>query len=274
MEDSKEQIALAAFIGKVPLFSKAGKTLHFHLAEKTIVKDYTANETVINKGDAGDAMFLILKGNLKVHDHEHNVAELKAGDLFGELSLLDSEPRSMSVTTLEPTRLGIIYRNDFYAVLKQFPDLTQDIIAVLNSRLRNQNNYLINEYKSREEKLKQLVDIRTAEVMHQKEELEKKNILIAEKNKEMTDSLNYAKRLQAAILPRMEVINKAFEQLFVLYRPKDIVSGDFYFFEETNDSILIAAADCTGHGVAGAIMSMVGSSLLKQIILEKNKNRR
>ena len=167
MEEQKEQGVLAAFIGKVPLFSKAGKTLHIHLAEKTIVKEYSANETVINKGDAGDSMFLILKGNLKVHDHEHSVAELKAGDLFGELSLLDSEPRSMSVTTLEPTRLGIIYRNDFYAVLKQFPDLTQDIIAVLNSRLRNQNNYLINEYKSREEKLKELVNIRTAEVMHQ-----------------------------------------------------------------------------------------------------------
>ncbi len=125
--------------------------------------------------------------------------------------------------------------------------------------------------KSQYEKqvLEEKISIRTVEVLQQKFELEKKNELIAEKNKEMTDSLNYARRIQGAILPKTELIDSAFSQSFILYMPKDIVSGDFYSFMQKDDRILIAAADCTGHGVAGAIMSMIGSSILNQIIIEK-----
>jgi len=117
--------------------------------------------------------------------------------------------------------------------------------------------------------LEEKISIRTVEVLQQKFELEKKNELIAEKNKEMTDSLNYAKRIQAAILPKSELITKTFPESFILYMPKDIVSGDFYSFVQRNNKVIIAAADCTGHGVAGAIMSMIGSSLMNQIINEK-----
>lgn len=117
--------------------------------------------------------------------------------------------------------------------------------------------------------LEEKISIRTVEVLQQKFELEKKNELIAEKNKEMTDSLNYAKRIQAAILPKHELIHRTFPQCFILYLPKDIVSGDFYSFAQKNDRTIIAAADCTGHGVAGAIMSMIGSSLMNQIVNEK-----
>jgi serine phosphatase RsbU (regulator of sigma subunit) len=118
--------------------------------------------------------------------------------------------------------------------------------------------------------LEEKISIRTVEVLQQKFELEKKNELIAEKNKEMTDSLNYAKRIQAAILPKTELIHAAFDQSFILYMPKDIVSGDFYSFYQKDNKLLIAAADCTGHGVAGAIMSMIGSSIMNQIINEKD----
>ena len=117
--------------------------------------------------------------------------------------------------------------------------------------------------------LEEKISIRTVEVLQQKFELEKKNELIAEKNKEMTDSLNYAKRIQAAILPEMNLISNTFNQSFILYLPKDIVSGDFYFFSQQGNKTIIAAADCTGHGVAGAIMSMVGGSLFNQIVNEK-----
>ncbi len=117
--------------------------------------------------------------------------------------------------------------------------------------------------------LEEKISIRTVEVLQQKFELERKNELIAEKNKEMTDSLNYAKRIQAAILPERNLITQTFRDSFILYMPKDIVSGDFYFFSQRNNIAIIAGADCTGHGVAGAIMSMVGGSLLNQIVTEK-----
>lgn len=101
-------------------------------------------------------------------------------------------------------------------------------------------------------------------------ELEEKNNEILNKNKEITDSLIYAKRIQSAVLPNLNTIYKILDKSFILYLPKDIVSGDFYEFTEKNNKYIIAAADCTGHGVAGAFMSIIGSSLLKSIINEKN----
>jgi len=96
--------------------------------------------------------------------------------------------------------------------------------------------------------------------------------IIEEKNHEITDSINYAKRIQHAILPTIEDIKKALPQSFVLYKPKDIVSGDFYFFHKPakTELSLIAAADCTGHGVPGAFMSMIGSEKLNEAVIQSN----
>jgi serine phosphatase RsbU (regulator of sigma subunit)/tetratricopeptide (TPR) repeat protein len=92
---------------------------------------------------------------------------------------------------------------------------------------------------------------------------------IAEKNKNITDSINYAKRIQQAILPSKEEMDKYLKEYFIFYKPKDIVSGDFYFYAEQNGKVVIAVADCTGHGVPGAFMSMIGNDMLNQIIMEK-----
>ena len=122
----------------------------------------------------------------------------------------------------------------------------------------------IRERKLKIEKaiLEQKVKERTAEVVKQKEEIE-------EKNKEITDSINYASRIQSAILPLDEQRQKFLPNSFILFKPKDIVSGDFYWISEKSGSILFTAADCTGHGVPGAFMSMIGSALLNEVV---NKN--
>lgn len=96
---------------------------------------------------------------------------------------------------------------------------------------------------------------------------------ITEKNKSITDSINYARRIQRAMLPLKEDIDRSLKEYFILYKPKDIVSGDFYFFATKNDRVIIAAADCTGHGVPGAFMSMIGNDLLNQIIIENGITR-
>lgn len=88
------------------------------------------------------------------------------------------------------------------------------------------------------------------------------------RNKDLTDSLNYARRIQAALLPAEHHIRKIFTDYFIYYRPKHIVSGDFYWFSERDDKYFIAAADCTGHGVPGALMSMIGLELIQKIINE------
>ena len=113
--------------------------------------------------------------------------------------------------------------------------------------------------------LKKIIAERTAEIVKQKEEIEYKN-------RNITDSINYAKRIQEAILPHYEVMRNKFPESFILYRPKDIVAGDFYWFAEKEGKFIVAACDCTGHGVPGAFMSLIGYSLLNEVLLEKTFN--
>lgn len=91
-------------------------------------------------------------------------------------------------------------------------------------------------------------------------------LTIQEKSKEITDSITYAKRIQQAILPDKQAVYEALPNSFILFKPKDIVSGDFYFMEQKDNFVFIAAADCTGHGVPGAIMSMIGYEKLTSAI--------
>ncbi|MGZ4055849.1 MAG: tetratricopeptide repeat protein [Bacteroidia bacterium] len=100
-------------------------------------------------------------------------------------------------------------------------------------------------------------------------EISKQKEIILEKNKDITDSINYAKRIQDAILPDKELKYRIFPDAFVMLHPKDIVSGDFYWFSEKNGKRLISAVDCTGHGVPGAFMSMIGNAFLNEIVNEK-----
>jgi len=101
------------------------------------------------------------------------------------------------------------------------------------------------------------------------EELSKAYGEIELRNKDITDSINYSKRIQEASLPPKELKYRLFPDAFVFFRPKDIVSGDFYWYAEKNGLRLIAACDCTGHGVPGALMSMIGNNILNQIVSEK-----
>ncbi|HEU4718369.1 MAG TPA: tetratricopeptide repeat protein [Bacteroidia bacterium] len=98
--------------------------------------------------------------------------------------------------------------------------------------------------------------------------IEQQKHLIEEKQKEILDSITYAKRLQEAILPPGKMVKDLFPESFVLYLPKDIVAGDFYFLETSGNSIILAAADCTGHGVPGAMVSVVCSNALTRAVRE------
>jgi ligand-binding sensor domain-containing protein/serine phosphatase RsbU (regulator of sigma subunit) len=144
------------------------------------------------------------------------------------------------------------------------------------------------------EKLEIQVKERTNEIELKNFTLQKANLLISNKNKEITDSINYAKKIQEAILPSKNLLVELFPESFILFKPKDIVSGDFYWFSHLSnqssllagltgatenvrllqkpvpekDLVILAVADCTGHGVPGAFMCMIGTSLLNQIVQE------
>jgi len=115
-----------------------------------------------------------------------------------------------------------------------------------------------------------LVMISRQKITKAKRLTEKQKLIIEEKNKEITDSINYAKRLQNTMLPDQSSLGAVFEDSFIFYRPKDIVSGDFYWYTSDGNNKIVTAVDCTGHGVPGAFMSMLGITFLNEIVGQKN----
>ena len=116
--------------------------------------------------------------------------------------------------------------------------------------------------------------IRTRKLLKEKEQalaqIERQKVELESRDKDITDSLNYAQRIQEALLPSEEYFRKYFRDSFIFLKPKDIVSGDFYWIGEKGDKVFIIAADCTGHGVPGALMSMIGIEIIEKTINVEN----
>lgn len=134
-------------------------------------------------------------------------------------------------------------------------------------------NFMIERLERSYNELEQKVIERTAEIQKQKDEIEHQKDDIEEKNQSIMDSIHYAKRIQNAILPAEDFWEKNLPNSFVLYKPKDIVSGDFYWMSKKEDRVMIAAVDCTGHGVPGAFMSIVGNNQLNYAVNVKGARK-
>lgn len=161
----------------------------------------------------------------------------------------------------------------------------QDEIGELARSFRNMSHQLDKKIKEQKELNTQLtykyeeiqqkteeIQSQNEKIAQQKDEIEKALAEIKLKNKNITASINYAQRIQSALLPEKEAIARCFSQSFILYKPKDIVSGDFYWFRQMVNHqgepvAVMAVVDCTGHGVPGALMSVIGSNLLYQIVV-------
>lgn len=135
------------------------------------------------------------------------------------------------------------------------------VLATSFRKMQHSISKLVEELKHINLNLENKVLERTLELNQQK-------VLLEVKNKEIIDSINYAKRLQHAILPSIDAIQLAMGEGLVLYKPKDIVSGDFYWMFESGDELLVATVDCTGHGVPGAMVSVVGANNLDRCVKE------
>ncbi len=145
---------------------------------------------------------------------------------------------------------------------------TNHIVVNYENKIEIQNEQLKESLNETQEK--------QVEILAQNDELEKqRNAItvqhdhIAAINKDVNDSILYAKRIQTATLPKGEIDGETIAEHFILFIPRDIVSGDFYWYHNSEDSLIIAAVDCTGHGVPGAFMSMIGITFLNEIVLGK-----
>ncbi len=173
----------------------------------------------------------------------------------GKYKFLLKAYNSAGYTTAEPVSILIIVKRPFWKtwwfILFSIAVLVGIVFMII--KIRERNHIKLEEY------LKTELDKRTKEVIEKKDELEIKN-------KEITDSINYARRIQSSILPPAQRLIDIFPRSFVFYKPRDIVSGDFYWWGHVDkDRFLIVCADSTGHGVPGAFMSMIGSTLIKDL---------
>lgn len=120
--------------------------------------------------------------------------------------------------------------------------------------------------KQKNRQLEAIIKERTREIVAQKDEIEKQRDLITEAHDEIRASIKYAQRIQSAVLPSVEINQPRIKDYFIFFKPRDVVSGDFYWARKSADYLIVTAADCTGHGVPGAFMSMLGVSLLNDIV--------
>ena len=185
---------------------------------------------------------------------EFNYNNLKEGDYIFHLKVFNELTNEVKALNIPLKILPPWHRSAFAYITYVFIFILFLIVIIkLNSKRLIAKNL----------KLEEVIKQRTSTINEQV-------ILLEHKNKEITDSINYAKRLQKAILPQLETIKKSLPQSFVLYLPKDIIAGDFYWFHQEQNKIFIAAADCTGHGVPGAMVSIVCSKALNQAVSEFN----
>ena len=208
-----------------------------------------------NWGPSPEFNMTLPPGRWKIH--------VKAKNLFGQ----ESEEKIIQIVIHKP-----FYQQWwFYMLIGAMVVLLAG--AIVSLRIR----YLEHEKAVLEAKVKE----RTREIEEQKEEilsqrdaLAMQNILITEQkskiehiNKEITDSIRYAQHIQSSLLPNKAELDKVLPQYFVLYKPKDIVAGDFYWARRKDNKIFVAVADCTGHGVPGGFLTMLGISFLNEIFL-------
>ncbi len=135
-----------------------------------------------------------------------------------------------------------------------------------NYKQKAQMNLLLNEQKAELQVLNENLNQQNEEIKAQRDEIEEQKQLIESIYNELSESINYAQHLQHTIFPPDNILKENISSFFILFKPKDKVSGDFYWWTKTDNNLIITVADCTGHGVPGAFMSMLGITLLKEIV--------
>ena len=138
------------------------------------------------------------------------------------------------------------------------------IFAFMQLRVIKRKNILLNEKNIQISQQKE-------EIEAQRDEIQEQRDVVMKQKEEITDSIHYAQRIQKAVLPSDELAGSILPEHFILFRPRDIVSGDFYWMTKKNNRVITVAADCTGHGVPGAFMSMLGVSFLNEIVNKLEK---
>jgi len=203
--------------------------------------------------------------SVKINNLRHGryMMQVKARNVFGD----ESPPVQYAFSILRPWYATIMAIFIYFVLISTLIIFVVTYTRNLKSRaeLLEKQNKEIDFQRSKLEALNEEITSQRDEIEAQRDSISDQNELIDSQNRAMTDSIHYARRIQDAVMPAPEVMRYLLPKHFVFYRPRDIVSGDFFWVDKRDDTVLIAVADCTGHGVPGAFMSMLGISLLNEI---------
>ncbi len=170
-----------------------------------------------------------------------------------EIQLLKSENKIKDLEASSRKLINIVLITGLIFVI------SFSVIIYRQYRIQNKANVVLSMQK-------EAIDKQKKEIEQQRDNIKESNIMLEDQNRQITDSIEYAKRIQFSLLPAVGTLKNVFPSSFIIHLPRDIVSGDFYFLHENGDSKFIAVADCTGHGVPGAFMTVLAHSLLHQIM--------
>jgi serine phosphatase RsbU (regulator of sigma subunit) len=252
------------YIENTSLFQKLTHHDFLQIAEIAEESHYRKGAYVFRENAQADSFYIIAKGEVEIlKNNEDGIEELlalkRAGDVFGEMSVIDDLPRSAAIKAKTDLVLLQLSKNVFNEVLKNFSNIAVEIARNICFTVRQSNQ----NYTAR---LENIIEERTRELAQANTRLIEMNMQLSDYNRKVTDSIEYARRIQGSILPNDDLFKRTFSDYFVIYKPLDIVSGDLYRLQRNEDeSILVSVMDCTGHGVPGAMMTMTANSILNYI---------
>ena len=203
--------------------------------------------------------FMKYESLLKQEENAKQIAEVDAiYDIAQKEKQIELLTKENQIQVLEAKQRELANRGLLAAI---FFSLVLAGILFSRNRLKNKANKIL-------EKQKDAINKQKSEIERQRDDIQQKSQALSEFNKQITDSIEYARLIQLSLLPASNELKLIFPESFVFNKPRDIISGDFYWLSHQEDKIYLAVVDCTGHGVPGAFMTVLANSLLNQIIIE------
>lgn len=228
--------------------SEQKEELFDSLVARDFMQDELQDSLIAREMRLKDTRLKVLENKAQVLQEQAKVAKLKREN--------ERKRNIIFISALVVSLVFVILIIIFFSLRRQ---------RILNRKLEKQKQELSDFNETTNRQNEEILAQQNSIMMHNNEILLQKARL-QKKNKQILASINYAERIQSAILPTEQRVKKILPECFVFFRPRDIVSGDFYWFNAVNGNLVIAAVDCTGHGIPGAFMSMIGNTLLKEIV--------
>lgn len=241
-------------ISSAPLFEGTQGYQLETIIKASMLVDYESGQIIFGRGDRANGFFIIIEGRVKIHVRQIKFIELGPGKYFGEYAMIQKQLHTSTVTAIDDCKCMVVPPDIFNNLLQQNLPFSNRLLESLIQRLRSKDKLEIS-----------LIE-KNKEISSQNEKIRKQNQKIREQNEHIQESIEYAGMIQSTMLPSHKLLNLKLENYFMIFHPREKVSGDFYWFAQKENKYCIAISDCTGHGVPGSMISILGISFLNEII--------